>query len=320
MMRTAIALVLLSTTLSVYAAEFGWSNLWRNADQRGEQLLQRGDAAAAARVFTDPRRKAHAELIAGDYAQAARDFATLDDGDAHYNRGNALAYAGDLEGALRAYDAALRLDPKNRDAQHNRDLVANALKQQPPSPPQKQAGNPSKNGASDKQEGSRQTSPASPQTERGKPDNSHLPGGDSTHEGSGQSAKKDDANPAGQAGERARPAPSQSASSGPNATASQKNGRQPLGTEGTSVAPVADTAEEAKRDAAASLAGTAPGESDGLAHKQGTHPGDALPPTRLNEQQLAQEQWLRSISDDPGGLLRRKFLIEHLMRQREKQR
>ena len=37
----------------------------------------------------------------------------------------------------------------------------------------------------------------------------------------------------------------------------------------------------------------------------------------MTEKQIAQEQWLRSIPDDPGGLLRRKFLIEHLMRQRD---
>ncbi len=33
------------------------------------------------------------------------------------------------------------------------------------------------------------------------------------------------------------------------------------------------------------------------------------------EQSLALEQWLRQIPDDPGGLLRRKFLIEHLSKQ-----
>jgi len=39
----------------------------------------------------------------------------------------------------------------------------------------------------------------------------------------------------------------------------------------------------------------------------------------MTEQQLAQEQWLHSIPDDPGGLLRRKFLIEHLLRKQKAQ-
>ena len=38
-------------------------------------------------------------------------------------------------------------------------------------------------------------------------------------------------------------------------------------------------------------------------------------PAPQTEQQLALEQWFRQIPDDPGGLLRRKFLIEHLKKQ-----
>jgi Ca-activated chloride channel family protein len=39
----------------------------------------------------------------------------------------------------------------------------------------------------------------------------------------------------------------------------------------------------------------------------------------LTEQQISQEQWLRRIPDDPGGLLRRKFMIEHMLRQQNPQ-
>jgi Ca-activated chloride channel family protein len=45
--------------------------------------------------------------------------------------------------------------------------------------------------------------------------------------------------------------------------------------------------------------------------------GDSVRPQ--TEQQLALEQWLRQIPDDPGGLLRRKFMIEHLMQQKQEQ-
>ncbi len=45
--------------------------------------------------------------------------------------------------------------------------------------------------------------------------------------------------------------------------------------------------------------------------------GDFVRPQ--TEQQLALEQWLRQIPDDPGGLLRRKFMIEHLMQQKQEQ-
>ena len=38
-----------------------------------------------------------------------------------------------------------------------------------------------------------------------------------------------------------------------------------------------------------------------------------------SERALAVEQWLRQIPDDPGGLLRRKFALEHRRKEREAQ-
>jgi Ca-activated chloride channel family protein len=37
---------------------------------------------------------------------------------------------------------------------------------------------------------------------------------------------------------------------------------------------------------------------------------------REAEKQQAVEQWLRRVPDDPGGLLRRKFALEHQRRRR----
>jgi hypothetical protein len=69
-----------------------------------------------------------------------------------------------------------------------------------------------------------------------------------------------------------------------------------------SAQPPRDSAAQARQDAAASLGKVQTGRAA---------PQAAAPPT---EQQLAQEQWLRRIPDDPGGLLRRKFMIEHMLR------
>ena len=71
MMRILLAMMLLAI-IPAHAGEF-WSSLWRNADQQGEALLQRGDASNAAKVYADPRRKAYAKLKAGDYQGAAKD-------------------------------------------------------------------------------------------------------------------------------------------------------------------------------------------------------------------------------------------------------
>jgi Ca-activated chloride channel family protein len=36
----------------------------------------------------------------------------------------------------------------------------------------------------------------------------------------------------------------------------------------------------------------------------------------MSEQDLALQQWLHQVPDDPAGLLRRKFMLEHLLRQK----
>lgn len=263
-------LVLLLVAGGAEAADF-WSSLWRNADQRGEALLRQGDAAAAARTFSDPRRRAHAEFQAGDYAAAARDFAAFDDADAHYNRGNALAHAGDLEAALEAFDAALARDPGNRDARHNRDLVARALKQQPPPVPKQSGG-------------------------QGRPGHQN-PKKDSA-KASGQGAGKDAASSGKQAGGEREAQPVKPEQVGDGQRQSEKH-------------EAMREADQARRDAEAGLSGQRPGENAR---------GSGLAEGPRNEQRLAREQWLRQIPDDPGGLLRRKFMIEHLMRQQGQQR
>ncbi|ODV11517.1 MAG: hypothetical protein ABT22_09215 [Thiobacillus sp. SCN 64-317] len=136
-----------------------WNGLWRTPDQRAQQLLQQGKAAEASRLFQDPRRKAYAELQAGNFSQAAQDFHAFNDTDGQYNRGNALARAGHLQQAIQAYDAALAHDPDNADARHNRELVARALQKQPLSP------SPSASGKG--QQGGKSPPGQSGQTQRG---------------------------------------------------------------------------------------------------------------------------------------------------------
>lgn len=292
---------------NVLAADAG-SKWWFNADQRGERLLQGGDAAEAARTFTDPRRKAFAALKAGDAAAAANQLSTLDDGDSHYNRGNALVQSGDLKGALSAYDQALERDPSNQDAKHNRERVEQALQQQN-KPPEGQ----------DPQGKSKPGDPSQPSTD--KPSDQKGNGGQNGKDdpkpgadGASDDPRKDASNPAGKdahgkSGEGAKPNEAQS----PGAASPPPES--------------ADEAAKARRDVSGNLdrkpgdpAPEASAPADGGGEKN-AGPNDAaapVAPTTKTEQQLAEEQWLRRIPDDPGGLLRRKFMIEHLLRQQRK--
>jgi Ca-activated chloride channel homolog len=291
-MRCLLLILLLTCAATARANNF-WDRLWLTPDQHGEQLLRRGDLDAAAQTFRDPRRKAYAELKGGHYQQAARNLAKFSASDDFYNRGNALARSGRLQDAIKAYDAALRRNPDNRDAKHNRDLVKKALQEQ-----QKQnkptAGNNSSTGKTgnskkpdtgnntQKKSGAAQNQPGKSQkyktgqdkAARGRQDNGNA---SQAHNPGKQGQQPVHAKPAGQANTNGQPA---------------------------------DDAAQARRDAAAAL-----NRLPATKHQDKT----ARAEYPANEQQLSQQQWLRQIPDDPGGLLRRKFMIEHMIRQQEGQ-
>jgi Ca-activated chloride channel family protein len=326
-LRYAALLGLLLGASCAHAGDF-WDKLWRTPDQRGEQLLRQGDAAAAARTFSNPQRKAYAELQAGDYAAAARDFAAFDDSDAHYNRGNALAHAGDLAAALKAYDAALARNPENRDARHNRDLVAQALKQaQPPAS--------SSQGQSGKQTQGKDSGKGSDKgSEKGSQQDSDKRSDKASEKGSEKGSEKDSGSTAQQSGEKQggkAGQQQQAGQSGSSAAEQEQAGSQAAGTNpaqppnagnsATQPQPSGgNEAEQARRDAEAGLGRRQNDRNQpGASAPGGNAPLTGQSDATRSEQQLAQEQWLRQIPDDPGGLLRRKFMIEHLMRQQGNQ-
>jgi len=109
---------------------FEWADLWQRPDQRGHAALEAGDAGSAAQLFDDPQWRGAAEYRAAEYAQSADTLAAVDDVEALYNRGNALARSGQLEAAIAQYDAVLERTPDHADAIYNRELVSELLEQQ----------------------------------------------------------------------------------------------------------------------------------------------------------------------------------------------
>jgi len=256
------------------------SSLWRNADQRAEIMMQQGNASGAAKTYTDPRRRAFAQFKAGDYSAAAKELSALNDSEAHYNRGNALAHAGDLRGALNAFDAAIKLDAQHQDARHNRDLVARALEQ-------------SQDAEKDKSQNSQPND---------KPEN---------QQGDQQGKPRDSASSQQAVQNTSKEGPSDSQ----NAQGQNRSGAPPQDT--ASSTQLSD-AEQARQDARNRLNKVQQRSSGDTGQDHAGESRDAQTNASLmTEKQMAQEQWLRSIPDDPGGLLRRKFMIQHLMRQRD---
>ena len=108
---------------------FEFEDLWLRREQQGQRLLEAQRPAEAATRFEDPQRQGHALYLAGDYPAAAERFALDDSAGGHYNRGNALARAGQLEAAIDAYEQALERQPDLQQARSNKALVEELLRQ-----------------------------------------------------------------------------------------------------------------------------------------------------------------------------------------------
>ena len=326
-MRALLAVLLLSISplcLGASLVPSVWSNLWRTQDQQAQALLEAGQAAQAADRFRDPRRRAYADLEAGRYPDAAKLLAPFNDPESEYNRGNALAKAGQLQAALAAYDAALKQAPTDSDTHHNRELVARALRQeqQSQSSPkgrqgggksgssgQQQSGGNGQNGSGSQHSGAqgKQAAGSSQQAANG-PQGAHQPGNSGQQQlgrGSDQSGAR---TPQG---------------ANPNATSKEAPGEARRDAE-EAAAALARQQRQGKGNAARALGENRDGTPQSAAKAGGKEPetpgrlasGTQTPKQQAeSERQLALDQWLRQIPDSPAGLLQRKFLIEHMVRQ-----
>jgi len=110
--RAALAVVVLCVLWNPVRA----ADLWRRADQVEHTRIAQGNEAF--------RR--------GDFNAAAQAYQLADSADAHYNRGNALAKAGQYPQAIAAYDEALKRQPDMPDAIANKRAVEAAMKREPP--------------------------------------------------------------------------------------------------------------------------------------------------------------------------------------------
>ena len=112
------------------AHAFSWKDIWLNKNQQAAKAFRDGRHQQAAELFESKPWKGAAAYRAGQYDNAVEAFAELNDADSHYNRGNSLAGSGRLQEAIMAYEEALKLNPGMEDAEFNKNLVTEMLRQQ----------------------------------------------------------------------------------------------------------------------------------------------------------------------------------------------
>jgi len=270
--------VVLLLPLPQPAGALDWQHLWQRPDQQAVELLEAGQAAAAAERFADPRWKAAAHYRAGDYPQALAALEGLQDPETLYNKGNALARAGRLGEALEAYDQALRQAPDHADAAYNRNLVAEALKQQQQQQPGEQSQDQSDTQDSESQQGQQ----GQPQ-QRDQEQQQGQPGSDEQ----AHSAQE----------QRSEAQPGQSPDAAQDRQLEEQSAAEPEGSEEQQAQPQPLSAENQEQETGEA----SPAEPRRL--------DDRSPETAEVDQ--ATRQWLRRIPDDPAGLLRRKFKYQY---------
>lgn len=109
---------------------FSWEDLWKTPDQQAQQLFHKEDYQQAKERFQNPEWQASSCYKLGEYQEAAELFQKNHSADGLYNFGTAKAKGGDLEAALDAYNQVLEMQPDHEDALHNKKLIEEFKKQQ----------------------------------------------------------------------------------------------------------------------------------------------------------------------------------------------
>jgi Ca-activated chloride channel family protein len=314
-----------------------WSDLWWTADQQAARQFEAGANAEAAELFRDPAWRAAANYRAGDYERALADLSDVPDPDVDYNRGNALARLGRLDEAIAAYQRALERDADHADARHNLELLQ-ALRDRPPessedgesgegeegdaaSDSQGSSGNEPSGGGADPSDspgsGDAQTDPSESAEDSGEQAGEGKEGTDAASEPASDSAEHDGSDAAGEPGADAS---SDHASANRSETGPASSGKGgPTGDPGD-IGPddIAETEDVSlHEDEAAGSSQHADGASDPTTEEpapSNSALSDALSP-EAHEREQAMEAQLRRVPDDPGGLLRQRFLLQHLRRE-----
>jgi Ca-activated chloride channel homolog len=254
-----LAVLLLCLWLPLPSAQA--AELWKRPDQAAYAQLQRGNEA----------------YRTGDFTGAAKRYEGLDSATAHYNRGNALAKAGQYPQAIAAYDEALRRDPRMEDALANKRAVEAAMKRKPP------AGSTQQN-QQQKSQGN-QRAQSNPQ----------------------QGAARSPAKPDSRSSQQGQPQPPQPAPSPQQSQQSQQEQSSPKQPVEPADAQAQQQADRAQRERMQRALQQAKAQAD--KNQQPQARVEETPAQR--ERRLANEAWLKRVPDDPGGLLRAKFRLEY---------
>ncbi len=300
------------------AYALSWDELWHNQNQQAYQHFNNGQHKEAAEQFTDPNWQAAAEYRAGNYDKAAELYSKDSSAQGDYNRGNALSKAGKLDDAIKAYDQALQKNPELADAKRNRELVKKLEEQQKKNQQQQQKSDQNKDQNKDQKNDQDKDKKQQNQQNQDKNDQNQQ---DQDKQNQDQQQQQDGQNSSQQNQDQQNQQDQQQNQSGENSSqqnsaqqqqgqSSSRGDQQQSGAEGESSS--ASSAQAQRAQARSSQAASE--DSSQAAQAAQAVSEDQLSP----EQRQAMEQWLRRVPDEPGNLLRNKFILEYQKNRRDR--
>lgn len=285
-----------------------WSKLWKTPDQQAAQLFEEQQYEAASERFARQDWSAVADYKDGDYENAANKLEGKQDVTSLYNKGNALAMAGELKKAIEAYDAALAKQANHHDSLHNKELLEKLLEQQ-----QKQEQNQDKS-KDDKESSDQQQDSENQKSESNSEDSQSQ---ESKSKQSDSEAQPQD----GEEGEKSDGEPSAneepSADQEPSADEESSTDQEPSANK----EPSADREPSNENESADEQKESSVQDAQDSKTNEDQEPDTQVAQTQLEDspEQLknSSEKWLRGIKEDPSGLLRRKFQYQNRLREQQ---
>lgn len=291
------AIVFLPQPDPAYA--FSLQDLWKTPEQQASEALNQQRHEDALKLSSNPDVLGSAYYRQQQYEQAYEHFKQSEGADADYNQGNALARMTKYKEAIEAYDRALKQQPDMQDAIENKAAIEKLLQDQ-----QRQQ---EKQSQQEKNESSEQEEQQS--SDKNKQNDSQSEQSDQAEQQQSESGEQSE-----QQADSPQDQQQQNESSTSNNDFSDAAEAMEKEQDEQENQPESDSEQESAEQSQAQQASPDEPETGQpeltSALEQEAQPLDS-------EEQQAAEQWLRRIPDDPGGLLKRKFLYQYQQRNRK---
>lgn len=289
---------------------YTWNHLWKTSDQQAEELFHQEKYQEAKELFQNREWQAATNYKLGDYETASELLQDPQTAEGFFNYGTARAKLGDFEGALAAYDKALEMQPSHEDALYNKQLIEDYQKQQQKEQQDNKNKNDNKNDKKDDQDNKNEQEKNQKNSDQNKQKNDQQKNAQQKKDqNQDENHQQDPDQKNDQQQEEKQDDDDLKNDSKEDQSDDQKsdNSSQDPSNEAESEKPSDERQKEFNQDYRNRL-------DKELEKQEKKSPQQKVAQEELSpddQQRQIDDRWLQKIKDDPGGLLRRKFLQQY---------